>query len=150
MTMKINNKRDIILDFIRQFRDFNTENCFSNGMCWYFTTILRARFGFECAVVYDEVINHFATEIDDRVYDITGDVTDNPNCKWIYWSTLVHRDPKLAARIRRDCIWKLPYDVKTCRMCEHSFWDDYGNIICDKDNFPKDEDDVCDKEILNA
>lgn len=30
---KINNKEDLVLDFIKQFRDLGAENCFSNGMC---------------------------------------------------------------------------------------------------------------------
>ena len=32
-------KHDVILNFIEQFRELGAENCFSNGMCYYFTVI---------------------------------------------------------------------------------------------------------------
>ena len=39
--MKIENKQDLILDFIKQFRDLGAENCFNNGMCYWFAYILK-------------------------------------------------------------------------------------------------------------
>jgi hypothetical protein len=74
-------KRDVIENYIKQFRDFGPQvvDCFSHGMCYQFMTILRTRFGLLCTTpVYDEVINHFATEIDGGIYDMTGDITDDP------------------------------------------------------------------------
>ena len=44
---KIESKQDLILDFIKQFRDLGAENCFSNGMCYWFAYILKYRFAFE-------------------------------------------------------------------------------------------------------
>lgn len=104
MTTKINN-------FIKQFRDFGPDvvDCFSNGMCWYFTVILRERFGAgdEYRVVYDPVINHFALEMDEgHIFDITGDITDNKEYKWQYWEDYIQQNIREAQRICRDCILK--------------------------------------------
>ena len=93
-----------ILDFITQFRDLGAENCFSYGMCYYFNVILQHRFGPFTSTMYDEVENHFGTKIGDRIYDITGDVSEKYN--WIYWNFLVLNEPNLYQRIKRDCIDK--------------------------------------------
>lgn len=103
----ISTKQDLILDFIRQFRDLGAENCFSNGMCYWFADILRSRFMNEhCHIMYDQVANHFGCEINGTVYDITGVASAYD---WEPWYTTVYNDPKLAERIKRDCIDKLPY-----------------------------------------
>ena len=145
MKMKITNKHEVVLNFIEQFRHFgpNIENCFSNSMCWYFTTILRGRFVIENQAMYDPIANHFATEIDGRIYDITGDITDNPEYKFEYWGSYWLNDLNETALIRRDCIWKIPPDLLTCGICPHGYEDDYGNLICDVDNSPVDWDDPC-------
>jgi hypothetical protein len=100
---KINNKKDLVLDFIKQFRDLGAENCFSNGMCYWFAATLRMRFnGEHCHLMYAEIDNHFGCEIDGIVYDITGDVTDDYN--WDFWDKIFHEDISLYHRIVRDCI----------------------------------------------
>lgn len=101
------NTNDIVLDFIKQFRDLGAENCFSNGMCYWFASILKRRFLDEhCHLMYDEIANHFGCEINGIVYDITGIVTKEYDWEpWIQFST---RDYKLTERIERDCIDKLP------------------------------------------
>lgn len=140
-------KQEVILEFIKQFRTLGAENCFSNGMCWYFTLILRSRFGYHNEVVYDSIINHFATEIDGRIYDITGDITNNPEYKWERWSSFIYKDPRHTERIRRDCIWKLPEEAVICEFCTHCFTDDWGSTICDIDNTPVDTNDCCEHGI---
>ena len=147
MTTKINNKQDLILDFIRQFRDLGAENCFSNGMCWHFATILCNRFTPYANKVYDPIINHFATEIDGRIYDITGDITDSKEYKWELWASYYYKDMKETTRILRDCADKIPADVKVCGYCDHCYGDDFGNYICDIDNSSRDLDELCDKEV---
>ena len=52
--------------------------------------------------MYDEVENHFATKIDNEIYDITGIVTNQYD--WIAWSDLWKKDPSLSKRIVRDCV----------------------------------------------
>lgn len=96
-----------IESFIKQFRDLGAENCFSNGMCYWFAFILNSRFpGGE--IMYDEIANHFGCEICGRVYDITGDVTDTYN--WVPWLKFIYKDVALTKRLFRDCILKLPIE----------------------------------------
>lgn len=129
-------KHDVILNFIEQFRELGAENCFSNGMCYYFTVILRTRFGgYSTKRLYDPVANHFATQIDGRIYDITGDITDEPDHKWIEWMAYQRIDSTHARRIERDCITKVPSDVHICQYCSDLFCGDRAfNQPCTKPN----------------
>ena len=141
-------KQELVLDFIKQFRDLGTENCFSNGMCFHFTIILRHRFGsLHCPIMYDQVANHFATQIEGHIYDITGDITDDPEYHWERWSDVKRADPALAKIIRRDCILKIPDDERSCELCAHCSYDEILNcFLCDKDNLPVDIYGVCRRE----
>ena len=131
----ISTKQDLILDFIKQFRDLGATDCFSNGMCYWFAAILRMRFhGEHCHMMYDEVANHFGCEINSRTYDITGDVTGKYN--WESWYNIEMRDRLLYNRILRDCKDKIPAGVRVGNYCEHGYDDDWGHFICDKDNHP--------------
>lgn len=132
---KIENKEDLVLDFIKQFRDLGAKNCFSNGMCYWFASILRMRFnGEHCHMMYDEIENHFGCEINGKVYDITGDVTSQYD--WTPWYNIEMRDRLLYNRILRDCRDKIPADVLVGGYCPHGYYDDWGALICDKDNHP--------------
>ena len=99
---------EVISDFINQFKAYgpNVIDCFSNGMCYYFAQILNSRFGPSTKIVYDPIINHFAVEYDMRIYDITGDITDNSEYHWYDWDIYKHEDPLHTERICRDCILK--------------------------------------------
>jgi hypothetical protein len=144
-------KRDVIENYIKQFRDFGPQvvDCFSHGMCYQFMTILRKRFGPFCTTpVYDEVINHFATEIDGRIYDITGDITDDTQYHWKRWTTVCAEDHKHANRICRDCVDKVPSDTLICKYCDNSFYDEILNTyLCGLDNKPVDLDTPCTKGV---
>ena len=72
-------KREVIEDFIHQFNAFGPDvrKCFSYGMCYHFALILHIRFRDEDAhKLYDPVNGHFAVQINGRIYDITGDITE--------------------------------------------------------------------------
>lgn len=140
-------KQEIILNYIKQFRDFGpqVENCFSNGMCYHFSLILCARFRDNAWRVYDPIINHFAVQIDGRIYDITGDITDNTEYNWKLWDSYQYEDPLHTEHIRRDCMWKVPSDVVICEFCSHSFEDDWGNLVCDIDYNPVESNHSCEK-----
>ena len=139
---------ELILNYIKQFRDLGAENCFANGMCYHFTVLLRKRFGSaRCSIVYDQVANHFATLIEGRIYDITGDVTENKEYHWERWNDIRRKDPALEKRIRRDCILKIPDGEQSCELCSHCFYDEILNsFLCDIDNQPVNTYGVCQKE----
>ena len=76
---------------------------FTQGCCFWFARILEERFRdqYGAHIVVDYVANHFATRIaGDRVYDITGDVTEGHT--WEPWAAC--SDPALRKRITEDCI----------------------------------------------
>ena len=144
-------KHELVLDFIWQFRKFGSDvaDAFSNGMCFHFTTILRHRFGsLYCPIMYDQVANHFATQIEGRIYDITGDITDDPQYHWKRWTTVCAEDYKHANRIRRDCVDKVPSDTLICKYGDNSFYDEILNTyLCGLDNSPVDLDTPCVKGV---
>ena len=134
-------KQELIIDFIHQYQQFGSAvvECFSCGMCYHFAEILQSRFGpFQTKIMYDPIQNHFATQIDGRIYDITGDVTDNDDYGWFSWEKYQRLDILERERIVRYCILKVPDDVRVCTSCEHCYMDDWGNDICDIDNSPVD------------
>lgn len=100
-----------IWEFLRRTR-YKQEvlDSFLYGNCYWFAHILQKRFEkYKPVIMYDMVQNHFATQIGDRVYDISGDVTSEfwdgvraIKYFWIVWDEYdggSHRD-----RITRECI----------------------------------------------
>lgn len=74
---------------------------FTMGCCFWFARILEERFevlGPE--IVVDNIVNHFGTRINGRVYDITGDVTESYT--WEPWEEF--KEPNRARQITKDCI----------------------------------------------
>ena len=67
-----------ILKFITDFRRFDKDNTiiktFTEGYCYYFAIILQERFGGQ--ILYDPIAGHFITFINNKYYDITGDITE--------------------------------------------------------------------------
>ena len=98
---------DEILNFISRFNSdgnyyrVDTIDCYMSGCCYWFAYILPGRFSDNGAKsVIDYVRNHFAARIGERVYDITGDVTEYGT--WEVWDEC--EDPLQEERIRRACI----------------------------------------------
>ena len=92
---------DTVQSFLNRFHGDATE-VFTNGCCYWFALILFRRFIRDGAeIVYDIIDNHFATKINGRVYDITGDITDKTHL-WISWNE--YKDTAHKDRISRDCI----------------------------------------------
>lgn len=86
--------------FLSRFHDSkDVDTVFTCGCCYWFALILHCRFP-ESVIMYDQAANHFVTLIDGRLYDITGDVTEQYDV--IPWLTL--DDELLKSRIVRDCI----------------------------------------------
>lgn len=91
-----------IMIFLKRFKNSdNIKEVFTCGCCYWFAAILFSRFNRDGAtIMYDEIANHFGTKVRDRVYDITGDVTDS--YQWVVWESIT--DSALRTRITRDCI----------------------------------------------
>lgn len=53
----------------------NITEVFTCGCCYWFAHILCSRFP-DAILLYDPVMNHFLVGYNDRLYDITGDVTE--------------------------------------------------------------------------
>lgn len=88
--------------FLKRFHSSNdVDTVFTCGCCYWFAMILHTRFP-ESVIMYDEIENHFVTKINNRLYDITGDVTDTYEASVIPWSEL--KDDLLREHIIRDCI----------------------------------------------
>ena len=89
-------------NFIKRFTEHeSTSETFLNGCCYWFAYILYRRFLRQNSrIMYDQVENHFGTQIGGRVYDISGDVTTKYD--WIPWEEL--GDDMHKSRIVRDCI----------------------------------------------
>lgn len=93
---------ETVNQFLGRFHlgDASVDEVFTKGCCFWFADILCKRFAENSRLMYDQVANHFVAEIDGRLYDITGDVTDTYKAE--SWDDL--DDDLLKARIIRDCI----------------------------------------------
>lgn len=99
-------KREIILKFIKLFQNDDTIEIFTTGCCYYFALILNTRF--KGKIVYNDIDNHFAFKYEDRLYDITGEIT-NDLCKLSYvnWEDYITIEPRNSERVIKDCILKV-------------------------------------------
>ena len=74
---------------------------FTQGCCYWFAFILHTRFACENpTIMIDYVAAHFGCKIGEKVYDITGDVTEK--YRWETWTEC--SDEALIRRITEDCI----------------------------------------------
>ena len=72
-TRKINTDiHERVLRFISLFK--GAEDPFLHGCCYWFAAILEARF--KGSVLYASPPGHFVCQILNRLYDVTGDVTE--------------------------------------------------------------------------
>lgn len=100
-------KRDEVLHFINCFS--HTQETFLYGMCYWFSFILNERFG--GTTMYLPIENHFVQEIEGRLYDVSGDVTEKYNTsKIMRWQDMEQHDQLLYKRLIRDCVRKEAFD----------------------------------------
>ena len=90
---------DIVLDFIR--RRFPVDNHWCDGNCYYFATILHARFP-DGKIYYDVIDNHFFIGLDGKFYDWTGEI--QPDGYVIEWDKCDEYDSNVKKAVIRDCI----------------------------------------------
>lgn len=96
-----------VLAFIQGFKRFDTgevTRTFTNGYCYWFASILNTRFP-DSEIVYYAVGKHFACKIEDRIFDITGDITDK-NLFFESWSSYKKEHPFEVKEILLSCIYK--------------------------------------------
>ena len=96
---------NIVENFINKFKHLHSteaEDLFLYGDCYYFAIIIKERFP-NAVIKYLIIDNHFITEINGRLYDIRGDITDIiDNSQLITWSDMESYDELLYKRIIRD------------------------------------------------
>lgn len=97
-----------VMRFIRDFKQFDKSGevvrTFTNGYCYWFAFILHTRFP-ESEIVYYSAGNHYACKIKNRIFDITGDITDK-HLFFESWEEYKLLDPKETARLKKYCIDK--------------------------------------------
>lgn len=107
--------------FIQRFQTPDTKLIFTTGCCYWFAHILYTRFTMthkQPEIWYNEVSGHFATMINKRLYDITGEIKDM-DAKWIKWDDYLINEPTYAAVVIRDCILKSPHSSKV--VCKSNY-----------------------------
>lgn len=96
-----------VIRFINDFKRFDTgqvTRTFTNGYCYWFAFILHNRFPYS-EIVYYDAGNHFACKIKNRIFDITGDITEK-NLFFESWDEFQKAEPEKSKGIIRYCITK--------------------------------------------
>ena len=98
-------------DFIEGFKKYHPgeiTDLFLNGYCYWFSVILDNRFNHMGTIMYIPIYNHFCYKLFDKLYDITGIITDEEMISLATsWKIYKEKDDKEADRIIIDCIMKL-------------------------------------------
>lgn len=92
-----------VIKFIERFKQSNPleiEKSFTEGNCYWFAFILKKRF-VRGQLVYHPVKGHFAYQVDNHIYDITGEV-DPVGFK--LWSEYRRKELTQSKLIKRACI----------------------------------------------
>lgn len=99
-----------VIKFINTFKyshsnsSKSTEYFFSHGLCYYFAIILQTRFQ-SGVIMYDRSCQHFVCKIDDLLYDITGDVTDDHyEDDLVEWSEFENIDKQEYDAVHTSCV----------------------------------------------
>ena len=94
--------------FITEFKSLDNigvlTHTFKNGYCYWFAHILHTRFP-KSEIVYYSAGLHFACKIGNRVFDITGDITEQ-NLFFESWDMFKKVEPEESERITKLCILK--------------------------------------------
>lgn len=89
-----------VANFLKRFHcDRDIDVVFTSGCCYWFAVILHQRFP-DSRIMYSIIDNHFAAEIDGRLYDVTGDVTGKYDV--VPWDSF--KNTNHGAKIIRDCV----------------------------------------------
>lgn len=89
-------------NFKRGFDREYLEDVFLNGNCYHFALIIKEMYDGD--IVYDPHETHFLTKINDRFYDIRGEVEEPMD--YYYWSELEEIDYNEYEFIKHNCVFK--------------------------------------------
>ena len=93
------------------FKDDKIKYSFLNGNCYWFARILQERFNpwLKADIMYNSIKNHFCCRLNTGIgsfyFDASGLIESHYG--WLEWKTFIESCPTEAAKIYRDCIWKL-------------------------------------------
>lgn len=93
---------DKVIKFIKYFQNEGTIKVFTEGCCYWFAKILSDRF--LGLMMYNPIDNHFATIINTKLYDITGEIPWTKD--WYEWNKYKELDSLETERIYKYCIDK--------------------------------------------
>lgn len=98
--------REQVLEFI--YRRFPDDCHWTDGNCYYFACILKARFE-EGEIWYDAVDGHFVFKLEDLFFDWNGtcmqyEIDERLKEHLYKWPDLKQIDEKLYKRIMRDAV----------------------------------------------
>lgn len=84
-------------------RRFPVDNNWTNGNCYYFAVILKARFP-KAIIYYDVLDGHFIVKIGFHFYDWTGKIIEKHKKFYVKWEDMPKYDTGVYARICSGCI----------------------------------------------
>lgn len=118
--IKMMKNKEVVTDIEDFIKNFNgTQDNFLNGNCYWFAVILieRFRFFYKVDIAYNQIQNHFAMVVtiyysdkttNQFLFDASGLI--GPMVEgdgWKLWREYYSYEPTDAARVYRDCIWKM-------------------------------------------
>ena len=106
--MILKKERPDISRFISGFKKgFDSKKiieCFTEGNCYHFATILKNMYP-EGFIYYDRAIGHFIFRYKGSFYDITGKI--NPGISKLYsWETIKEKEPSYYKKLLLECGYK--------------------------------------------
>ena len=102
--------------FIQKFKDDFSKNQkekellkehFTCGYCYHFAVMLEGVFKHgnrSVDLMYNPVENHFAAKINEKLYDINGEINDTE--EWMTWTEYQKFEPLDSERVIKNCLYK--------------------------------------------
>lgn len=97
-----------VIQFINDLKKVSPliiEYTFYEGYCYWLALILANRFKGD--IWFNPDIVHFAAKIDDKLYDIYGQIDDKQSTHWMSWEDFQYQHQEAVESIVRSCIKKV-------------------------------------------
>lgn len=92
-----------VLDFIRVFQSPSNKILFTETACYWFAKILNERFEYS-TIYFNPHTVHFATEINSKLYDISGLIEDEEDEYYDFDLYCQHSSAQDISLIIENCI----------------------------------------------